>query len=170
MKKAVVRNLEQQQLKKEIPNFKVGDTVSVHTRIIEGGKERIQIFTGTVIARKGGGLSETFSIHRVAYGEGMERVFPLHSPRVAKIEVVRQGDVRRSKLYNLRGTTGKKAKVKTLIGGARPTKAVNGEKPAEEVAELETETVIEAQSTDIASDTDNANTGTEAAEKEKADA
>src|SRR4029078_5290716 len=85
-------------------------------RIIEGQKERIQVFTGTVIARKGTGASETFSVHRVAYGEGMERVFPLHSPRIAKIEVMKEGDVRRSKLYYLRGTSGKKSKVKGRIG------------------------------------------------------
>jgi large subunit ribosomal protein L19 len=79
----------------------------------------VQIFTGTVIARKGSGLSETFSVHRVAYGEGMERVFPLHSPRIAKIEVVKEGDVRRAKLYYLRGTSGKASKVKGRIGVAR---------------------------------------------------
>ncbi len=76
-------------------NFRIGDTVRIHTRIIEGEKESIQVFTGTVIARKGTGVSETFSLHRVAYGEGMERIFPLHSPRIAKIEVVKEGDVRR---------------------------------------------------------------------------
>src|SRR4029079_449978 len=94
----------------------VGDTIRVHTRIIEGEKERIQVFTGTVIARKGTGLSETFSVHRVAYGEGMERVFLLHSPRIAKMEVIKEGHVRRSKLYYLRGTSGKASKVKARIG------------------------------------------------------
>ncbi len=79
-KSAVIQKLENEQMKKKIPTFCIGDTIRVHTRIIEGEKERIQIFTGTVIARKGSGLSETFSVHRVAYGEGMERVFPLHSP------------------------------------------------------------------------------------------
>lgn len=112
---AIIQKLEQEQLK-EMPNFNVGDTVRVHTRIIEGDKERIQVFTGTVIARKGTGLSETFSVHRVAYGEGMERVFPLHSPRIAKIEVMKEGHVRRSKLYYLRGTSGKKSKVKGRQG------------------------------------------------------
>src|ERR1700686_1414023 len=103
-KLAVVKNIENKQLKSETGDFHVGDSIRVHTRIVEGEKERIQIFTGTVIARKGTGLSETFSLHRVAYGEGMERVFPLHSPRIAKIEVVQEGVVRRSKLYYLRGT------------------------------------------------------------------
>src|ERR1700732_3512831 len=108
----IIQKLEKKQMKKNPGDFRVGDTVRVHTRIIEGEKERIQIFTGTVIARKGTGLSETFSVHRVAYGEGMERVFPLHSPRIAKIEIVKEGHVRRAKLYYLRGTSGKASKVK----------------------------------------------------------
>lgn len=111
-KHRVIQKLEETQMKKEVAEFSIGDTVRVHTRIIEGEKERIQIFTGTVIARKGSGLSETFSVHRVAYGEGMERVFPLHSPRIAKIEVTKEGHVRRGKLYYLRGTAGKASKVK----------------------------------------------------------
>lgn len=108
----VVQKLEEAQKKKDVAQFRIGDTVRVHTRIVEGEKERVQIFTGTVIARKGSGSSETFSVHRVAYGEGMERVFPLHSPRIAKIEVVKEGQVRRGKLYYLRGTAGKASKVK----------------------------------------------------------
>jgi large subunit ribosomal protein L19 len=119
-KLAVIRKLDEKQLKKNVASFNVGDTVRVHTRIIEGEKERIQVFTGTVIARKGTGLSETFPVHRVAYGEGMERVFLLHSPRIAKIEVIKEGHVRRSKLYYLRGTSGKASKVKGRIGG-RPS-------------------------------------------------
>lgn len=131
---AVIEKLEKKQLKRKVENFRVGDTVKVHIRIIEGEKERIQMFTGTVIARKGSGTSETFSVHRVAYGEGMERVFPLHSPRIAKIEVMKEGDVRRSKLYYLRGTSGKAAKVKGRVGSRRqeepeqtPTAVENGE-------------------------------------------
>lgn len=111
-KAMVIEQYEREKMRKDIPPFRVGDTVRVHTRIIEGDKERVQVFMGTVIARTGSGLSETFSVHRVAYGEGMERVFPLHSPRIAKIEVVKEGDVRRAKLYYLRGTSGKSAKVK----------------------------------------------------------
>jgi large subunit ribosomal protein L19 len=118
-KSAVIQELEKSQLTGVFSNFSVGDTVRVHTRIIEGEKERIQVFTGTVIARKGSGLSETFSVHRVAYGEGMERVFILHSPRIAKIEVVQEGVIRRSKLYYLRGTSGKASKVKASHGGRR---------------------------------------------------
>lgn len=123
---AIIQKLEKQQKRKDVPDFRIGDTVRVHTRIIEGDKERIQVYTGTVIARKGTGLSETFSVHRVAYGEGMERVFPLHSPRVAKIEVLKHGRVRRAKLYYLRGTSGKKAKVQSQIGG-RKAYEVEGE-------------------------------------------
>ena len=112
----IIQELEAGFLKSNIPDFRVGDTVSVHTRIIEGDKERLQVFTGTVIARKGSCLSETFSIYRVSYGSGMEKVFMVHSPRIAKIEVVKMGDVRRGKLYYLRGVSGKAAKVKELIG------------------------------------------------------
>ncbi|MCH9611335.1 MAG: hypothetical protein S4CHLAM81_00340 [Chlamydiales bacterium] len=117
----MIDDYDSEQLKSDVPEFHVGDTVRVSTRIIEGEKERIQVFQGTVIARKGGGLSETFSLHRISYSEGMERVFYLHSPRITEIVVVKKGDVRRAKLYYLRGTTGKAAKVKEKIG-ARPKK------------------------------------------------
>ena len=110
---ALIEAVEQGQLKKDIPSFRVGDTLKVNIRIVEeGGKERVQSFSGTCIARKGSGISETISLHRIAYGEGMERVVFLHSPLVAGIEVVRQGTARRGKLYYLRGTSGKAAKVK----------------------------------------------------------
>lgn len=138
---AIIQKLEKQQLKKGIPDFRIGDTVRVHTRIIEGDKERVQVFTGTVIARKGTGVSETFSVHRVAYGEGMERVFPLHSPRVAKIEVVKHGRVRRAKLYYLRGTSGKKARVRSTIGEER---AANMDE-----VELENETMEAIEAGDV---------------------
>ncbi len=113
---ALLEEIETSQLKSDIPQFNVGDTIKVHIRIIEGGKERTQIFTGTVIARRGSGLSETFAMYRIAYGTRMERVFSLHSPRIAKIEVMRTGKVRRAKLYYLRGAAGKAAKVKEKIG------------------------------------------------------
>lgn len=119
---ALIEEFEQEQMKKDVPQFDIGDTVRVSTRIIEGEKERIQVFQGTVIARKGRGLSETFSLHRVSYGEGMERVFYLHSPRIVNIEIVKKGDVRRAKLYYLRGATGKAAKVQEKIGGRRRQK------------------------------------------------
>jgi large subunit ribosomal protein L19 len=111
----VIDELEGAIMKKDLPEFKVGDTISVSYRIIEGEKERTQVFTGVVIARKGHGISETFSMYRVAYGSAMERVFPIHSPRVAKIEVEKSGKVRRGKLYHLRGLSGKKAKIKERL-------------------------------------------------------
>ncbi len=131
---AIIEKLEKKQMKSSIPRFHVGDSVRVSTRIIEGDKERIQMFTGTVIARKGSGLSETFSVHRVAYGEGMERVFLLNSPRIAKIEVVKEGDVRRGKLYYLRGTSGKAAKIK---GRSTARRALTAEETAEEGVEMD---------------------------------
>lgn len=155
---AVVEELVQGQIKKDVPDFDIGDTVKVHVRIIEGNKERIQALTGTVIARKGHGISETFSIYRVAYGASMERVFPLHSPRVAKIEVIRKGKTRRSKLYFLRGAQGKKARLAERIMSkearaklAAETKAKEKaskapkaeEKPAEPKAEKPAEPVAE---------------------------
>lgn len=108
----VIQELEQVYLKPEVPVFNIGDTVRVNTRIIEGEKERLQAFSGTVVAKKGTGLSETFTIYRNAYGSSMDRVFLLHSPRIASIEVVRPGKVRRAKLYYLRGKSGKGAKVR----------------------------------------------------------
>lgn len=112
----LVQKFEAAFLAKKRPEFKVGDTVKVHLRIIEGEKERIQVFTGLVIARKGKGASETFSVYRNAYGCSMERVFLLNSSRIAKIEVVRSGKTRKSKLYYIRGETGKKAKLKEKVG------------------------------------------------------
>lgn len=114
---ALRQRIEQSQLRTDITPFSVGDTVRVHIRISEGEKERIQVFTGIVIARKGSGLSETFSVYRAAYGSGIEKLFLLNSPRIAKIEVAKKGRVRRAKLYYLRGATGKAAKVR----GEAPT-------------------------------------------------
>ncbi|HOA33558.1 MAG: 50S ribosomal protein L19 [Clostridiales bacterium] len=107
--------IEAGQLKENVPEFAVGDTVRVHVKIREGERERIQAFEGTVIARKGSGVSETFTVRRVSYGVGVERVFPLHSPNVANVEVVRRGRVRRAKLYYLRDRVGKAAKIKEQI-------------------------------------------------------
>jgi large subunit ribosomal protein L19 len=126
----VIQELEGAFLKKDLPAFRVGDTLTVHTKIIEGDKERVQMFTGTVIARRGSGLSETIALYRVSYGAGMERVFLIHSPRVAKVEVVKSGKVRKGKLYHLRGASGKAAKVKEQIGGVE-----NDEAPAAETTQ-----------------------------------
>lgn len=109
-----MEKINQEQCKTDIPDFKPGDTLKVHTKIIEGTTERIQVFTGVVIARKGSGINETFTVRRVSYGQGVERVFPLHSPRIAKIEVDRRGKVRRGKLYYLRDKVGKAARVKEM--------------------------------------------------------
>jgi len=105
----IIQKIEKEQLKPDIAPFKVGDTVRVHTRVVEGDKERIQLFTGIVIGRRGTGLNSTFTVRRISYGEGVERVFPLHSPRIAKIEVERAGNVRRAKLNYLRDRKGKQA-------------------------------------------------------------
>ena len=109
--------IAQDSLKAEVPAVEVGDTVKVHVKIREGDKERIQVFEGTVIARKGSGVSETFTVRRVSHGVGVERVFPIHSPNVAKVETVRHGRVRRSKLYYLRDRVGKAARVKSQVKG-----------------------------------------------------
>ena len=104
-----------EQLKTEVPQFNIGDSVKVYIRISEGEKTRTQMFEGTVIARHGGGISETFTVRRVAYGCGVEKTFPIHSPHVEAIDVIRRGKVRRAKLYYLRGRVGKAAKVKERV-------------------------------------------------------
>lgn len=108
----IIRAIEEEQIRKDIPDFRPGDTVKIHVKVVEGGRERIQTFEGTVIRRRGGGLSETFSVRRISNGVGVERTFPLHSPRIDRIELTRRGKVRRARLYYLRDRFGKKAKVK----------------------------------------------------------
>ena len=105
----IIEKINQEQLKSEIAEFRVGDSVKVHTRVIEGEKERIQIFAGIVLARKGFDINEAFTVRKISYGEGVERVFPLHSPKVAKIEVTKRGRVRRARLHYLRTRKGKEA-------------------------------------------------------------
>jgi len=109
MNQALLDKIESEQYRKEPAKFNVGDSVKVHTKVVEGDKERIQIFAGVVIGRRGRGLNETFTVRRISYGEGVERVFPIHSPRVEKVEVERQGNVRRAKLTYLRKRIGKSA-------------------------------------------------------------
>ena len=111
----IIKAIEAGQMKESVDAFRVGDTVKVYNKIKEGSRERIQIFEGTVIAKKHGGINETFTVRRVAHGCGIERVFPLHAPAVDKVEVVRHGKVRRAKLYYLRDRVGKAAKVKEQI-------------------------------------------------------
>ena len=107
--------MAQESVKTEIPNIQIGSTVKVHVKIREGDRERVQIFEGTVIARRGSGVSETFTVRRLSYGVGVERVFPIHSPNVVKVELVRLGRVRRSKIYYLRGRVGKSAKIREQL-------------------------------------------------------
>ena len=114
----VLDKINKEQLKTDIPEFSVGDTVKVHVLIKEGEKERVQIFTGTVIAKDHADINETFTVRRLIDGLGVERVFPLHSPRIAKIDVITKGDVRRAKLYYLRDRVGKAARVKEKIRGS----------------------------------------------------
>ena len=111
-----VKNLTAGMMKEEVPVIEIGSTVRVHVKIREGDKERIQLFEGTIIARKGSGVSETFTVRRVSYGVGVERVFPVNSPNVADVKIVRYGKVRRAKLYYLRDRVGKASKVKEKIG------------------------------------------------------
>jgi large subunit ribosomal protein L19 len=108
----IIQALEQEQLRSDIPDFAPGDTVRVHVKVVEGTRERIQMFEGVVIGRQGAGVRETFTVRRVSYGVGVERTFPVHSPRLEKIDVVRKGIVRRAKLYYLRNLTGKAARIK----------------------------------------------------------
>ena len=115
----IINALTKDQIRTDLPELVVGNNVKVHCKIKEGQRERIQIFEGTVIAKRGGGLSETFTVRRIAYGVGVEKTFPVHSPNVVKVENTRIGKVRRAKLYYLRERTGKSAKVKELIENAK---------------------------------------------------
>lgn len=111
----VLSQIAQEQLKSTIPVFKPGDTVRVHVKVIEGTRERIQVFEGVVIKRRGAGISETFTVRKISYGVGVERTFPIHTPKIEKIEVMRRGRVRRAKLYYLRNLTGKAARIKEIL-------------------------------------------------------
>lgn len=126
MNQALLKKIESEQFRKDEAKFNVGDTVRVHTKVVEGDKERIQIFSGVVIGKRGTGMNETFTVRRISYGEGVERIFPLHSPRVEKIEVEREGHVRRAKLTYLRKRVGKSA---TLVK-EKEEKAVAAPAPA----------------------------------------
>src|SRR5215813_11817987 len=139
MKNKLISLVEGTSLKPAIPKFEIGDTVDVHQRILEGQKERVQVFSGVVIARRGEGMREMFTVRRIVQGEGVERIFPLHSPKIAKVEVKRTGEVRRAKLYYLRDRVGKatrlrERKVKDANGPAKGSKkqpAAAAETPAE---------------------------------------
>ncbi len=148
----VIAEIERAQLKKDVPQFNIGDTVRVHYRIVEGDKERIQIFEGVVIARKGAESAVgNFTVRRVAHNEGVERVFPLHSPRVERVEVVREGQVRRAKLHYLRERSGKAARVKQKArSAAKPASKAKTvkDKPVEEAAPEAQDTVETPEATE----------------------
>ena len=110
----IIRSIESAQLRSDIPEFGIGDTVRVQVKVVEGSRERLQAFEGVVIARRNGSVRETFTVRRLSYGVGVERTFPVHSPKIADITVIRKGKVRRAKLYYLRGRTGKAAKIKEV--------------------------------------------------------
>ncbi len=110
----IIEEITKEQLRTDLPEFRPGDTVRVHVKVIEGTRERIQVYEGVVIKRRGGGISETFTVRKVSYGVGVERTFPVHTPKIAKLEVVRRGKVRRAKLYYLRELRGKKARIKEI--------------------------------------------------------
>src|SRR5207237_6646755 len=130
MTSCVVENVEQPYLKKEVPPFEVGDTVDVATRIIEGEKERIQVFSGTVIMKKGRGINETFTVRRIVNNEGVERIFPLHSPFIAKVTVKRGGETRRAKLFYLRDRVGKAVKLTEKRRASKKDAAADAGAPA----------------------------------------
>ena len=111
----VIESITQDQIRTDLPKLLIGDTIKIHVKIKEGSRERIQVFEGTVISKKHGGINETFTVRRVSYGVGVERTFPVNSPKIAKIEVIRHGKVRRAKLYYLRDRVGKAAKVKERL-------------------------------------------------------
>lgn len=110
----IITEITKDQLRSDLPSFRPGDTVKVHVKIVEGTRERIQLFEGVVIKRRGGGVSETFTVRKISYGVGVERTFPVHTPKIAKLEVVRKGKVRRAKLYYLRNLRGKAARIKEI--------------------------------------------------------
>ena len=111
----LIKALNEKQLQNDVPQVEVGDTVRVHVKVKEGARERVQVFEGTVIAKKHGGIEETFTVRRISYGVGVEKVFPVHSPSIVKVETVRHGYVRRAKLYDLRDRVGKAAKVREKL-------------------------------------------------------
>ena len=126
MKNKILAAVEADNQKKEMPIFQVGDTVDVHQRILDGEKERTQVFNGVVIARKGGGSRETFTVRRIVQGEGVERIFPVHSPKIAKIDVKRRGVTRRAKLYYLRKRVGKATRLRERVVAAKPAGGTSG--------------------------------------------
>lgn len=110
----IITEITQEQLRTDLPNFRPGDTVRVHVKVVEGTRERIQLYEGVVIQRRGGGISETFTVRKISYGVGVERIFPVHTPKITLLEVIRRGKVRRAKLFYLRNLRGKAARIKEI--------------------------------------------------------
>ncbi len=110
----IIAEITKEQLRADHPNFRPGDTVRVHVKVVEGTRERIQVYEGVVISRRGGGISESFTVRKISYGVGVERTFPVHTPKIAQLEVTRRGKVRRAKLYDLRNLRGKAARIKEI--------------------------------------------------------
>ena len=152
----LLRQAEAGSLQEDPPEFEIGDTVDVHTRILEGDKERVQVFTGVVIARRGGGTRETFTVRRIVGGEGVERIFPVHSPKIAKLEVKRHGKVRRSKLFYLRDRVGKKTRLTERQAHQRPQVPGTPDIPDEEpmVSESTVETAEEPDENETVEETE----------------
>ena len=130
----LIQHVETQYLKKDMPQFRVGDTVDIHTRIVEGDKERIQVFSGTVIMKKGSGINETFTVRRIVNNEGVERIFPIHSPFIAKVVVRRSGETRRAKLFYLRDRVGKSVRLTESRKVRKDAPAASGSTQKEEPA------------------------------------
>jgi large subunit ribosomal protein L19 len=142
----VIESLERAQLRDGLPQFKAGDTVRVHFKVIEGQRQRIQVFEGIVIKRQGGGARETFTVRKQSFGVGVERTFPLHSPKIDKIEVAAIGDVNRAKLYYLRGKVGRKARVRELRQDAHRTRSrPQTDVVLEPVADVQPDSTVEPQ-------------------------
>ena len=144
--------IEKSQLRDDIPEFRPGDAVKVHVRVVEGARERIQVFQGVVIRRQGGGLRETFTVRKISFGIGVERTFPVHSPSIGKLEVVTRGKVRRAKLYYLRALRGRKARIKER---REAYAELLPEDELDESEEVESEAVDEAPAVDEESEADN---------------
>ena len=134
MRNSIIKQVEESSLKKEVPTFEVGDTVDVHTKIVEGDKERIQVFSGTVLMKKGCGVNETFTVRRIVNNEGVERGFPLHSPLIAKVVVKRGGENRRAKLFFLRDRVGKAVRLVEKRKVGKKEEVAKGEAPQKELA------------------------------------
>ena len=141
----IIDSIEQRQLRTDVPRFKAGDTVRVHFQVIEGQRRRIQVFEGVVIKRQGSGVRETFTVRKQSFGVGVERTFPLHSPKIEKIEVAAVGDVNRAKLYYLRGRVGKKARIREIRQAPRAVKAAREAEAAAAAAEAEAAAAAEPE-------------------------